>query len=131
MDSVVDAALNGWRARMHDVSQFAKTFKELVNVSYKAFLGSSAESDNPGCCGSIWSGRFKSTLVEDGCYLATCVRYIELDPVRAGMVSQARNYAYSSANESKPNEINGSAGCVPGGGICVAWVEKGGVMAAC
>ena len=113
MDSVVDAALNGWRARMHDVSQFAKTFKELVNISYKAYHRSSAESDKPSYCGSIWSGRFKSTLIEGGRYLATCVRYIELNPVRAGIVSQAKNYAYSSANEPKPSEINGFAGCVP------------------
>ena len=113
MNSVVDAALAGWRARMHDVSQFAKTFKELVNISYKAFLRISAESDRPNYCGSIWSGRFKSTLVEDGRYLATCIRYVELNPVRAGMVSQARNYAYSSANEPKPNEISGLVGCVP------------------
>ena len=113
MDSVVDAALDGWRARMHDVSQFAKTFKELVNISYKEFLRASVERvpcDGPSYCGSIWSGRFKSTLVEGGRYLATCVRYVELNPVRAGMVSQARNYAYSSANEPKPNEINGFAG---------------------
>ena len=116
MDSVVDAALNGWRARMHDVSQFTKTFKELVSISYKAFLKASAEraSDGgPDYCGSIWSGRFKSTLVEGGRYLATCVRYVELNPVRAGMVSQAKNYSYSSANEPKPNEINGFAGSVP------------------
>ena len=52
-------------------------------------------------------------LVEGGLFLATCVRYVELNPVRAGMVSQAKNYAYSSANEPKPNEINGLAGCVP------------------
>lgn len=52
----------------------------------------------------------KSTLVEGGRYLATCVRYVELNPVRAGMVSQAKNYAYSSANEPKPSEINGFAG---------------------
>ena len=111
LDSVADAALDGWRARMHDVSQFAKTFKELVNVSYKAFIRGSAGS--VPYCGSIWSGRFKSTLVEGGRYLATCVRYVELNPVRAGMVSQAKAYAYSSANEPKASEINGLAGCVP------------------
>ena len=110
MDFVVAAALNGWRARMHDVSQFTKTFKELVNISYKAFVKTSTESNNPSYCGSIWSGRFKSTLVEGGRYLAACVRYVELNPVRAGMVSQAKNYAYGSANEPKPSEINGFAG---------------------
>ena len=127
MDSVVDTALNGWRARMHDMSHFAKTFKELVNISYKAFIRTSAESDNPDYCGSVWSRRFKSTPVEGGRCLATCIHYVELNPVRAGMASQARNYAYSSANEPKPNEINGFAGSVPSGGVCVARVEKGGV----
>ena len=113
LDTVADAALDAWRNRMHDVSQFAKTFKELVNVSYKAFLKSSDASDVPSYCGSIWSGRFKSTLVEGGRYLATCIRYVELNPVRAGMVTQARSYAYSSANEPKPNEVNAFAGSVP------------------
>ena len=125
MDSVVDAALNGWRARMHDVSQFAKTFKEIVSISYKAILKASAESGNPIYCGSIWSGRFKSTLIEGGRYLATCVRYVELNPVRAGMVSQARNYAYSSANEPKPNEIDGCAGCVPDAALLRRVVQVG------
>ena len=111
MDSVADAALDGWRKRMHDVSQFAKTFKELVNVSYKAFVRGCAGS--VPYCGSIWSGRFKSTLVEGGRYLATCIRYVELNPVRAGMVSRAKDYAYSSANEPKPGETGGFAGSVP------------------
>lgn len=69
----------------------------------------------------------KSTLVEGGRYLATCVRYVELNPVRAGMVSQAKDYAYSSANEPKPNEINGFAGCVPNAALLrrVAQVGNG------
>ena len=74
---------------MHDISEMAKTFKELVNVAYKR---------RKPHCGGLWSGRFKSTLVEDGKYLATCVRYVELNPVRAGMVNRARDYAFSSQN---------------------------------
>ena len=111
LDSVADAALGAWRARMHDVSQFAKTFKELVNVAYKAFVRAS-EGSTP-YVGSIWSGRFKSTLVEDGRYLATCIRYVELNPVRAGMVTRAEAYAYSSASERKANEDKGKEGSVP------------------
>ena len=53
------------------------------------------------------------TLIEGGCYLGTCVCNVELNPVRAGLVSQAKNYAYSSVNEPKPSEISNSAGCVP------------------
>jgi putative transposase len=33
--------------------------------------------------GSIWEGRYKANLVQDDRYLLTCMRYIELNPVRA------------------------------------------------
>ena len=36
--------------------------------------------------GTLWEGRFKSTLIDSERYLLTCSRYIELNPVRAGMV---------------------------------------------
>ena len=109
LQDLANASLASWRARMNDVSQFAKTFKELVGIAYKA----ACRERGKDYCGSIWSGRFKSTLIEGGRYLAACVRDVELNPVRAGMVNQAREYAYSSANEPKANEINGFAGTVP------------------
>ena len=89
LECQVEEELGKWRGRMHDISEMAKTFKELVNVAYKR---------RKPHCGGLWSGRFKSTLVEDGKYLATCVRYVELNPVRAGMVNRARDYAFSSQN---------------------------------
>lgn len=46
--------------------------------------------------GSIWEGRFKSSLVSDDQYLLTCMRYIELNPVRAMMVSSPSDYRWSS-----------------------------------
>ena len=93
---VVDVELSRWRARMNDVSQFVKTFKELAGIAYKSFASSSGEGTRT-YCGGIWSGRFKSTLVEGNEHLATCIRYVELNPVRAGMVERAEDYAYSSA----------------------------------
>jgi putative transposase len=41
--------------------------------------------------GSLWEGRFKSSLVQAKEYLLTCMRYIELNPVRANMVNDPRN----------------------------------------
>ena len=108
LSAAVDEALKAWRRRMNDVSEFAKTFKEAVNIAYKA----SCAAKRP-YCGSLWSGRFKSTLIEGGRYLSTCVRYVELNPVRAGMVSRAADYAYSSANDEKPSELARCAGSVP------------------
>ena len=91
LECQVEEELARWRGRMHDISEMTKTFKELVNVAYKR---------RKPHCGGLWSGRFKSTLVEDGKYLATCVRYVELNPVRARMVNRANDYAFSSRNSA-------------------------------
>ena len=42
--------------------------------------------------GTLWKGRFKSCLVESTDYLLQCYRYIELNPVRAGMVDDPSDY---------------------------------------
>lgn len=46
--------------------------------------------------GTLWEGRYKSCLVQDETYLLRCYRYIELNPVRAGMVSDPADYRWSS-----------------------------------
>lgn len=46
--------------------------------------------------GTLWEGRFKSALVDSDRYLLTCMRYIELNPVRAGMVARPQDYRWSS-----------------------------------
>jgi putative transposase len=46
--------------------------------------------------GTLWDGRYKAGLVDTGRYLLTCMRYIELNPVRATMVSHPAEYAWSS-----------------------------------
>jgi len=46
--------------------------------------------------GTLWEGRFKSCLVESARYVLTCYRYIELNPVEAGMVPDPGSYGWSS-----------------------------------
>lgn len=46
--------------------------------------------------GTLWEGRYKSTLVESDAYLFAVYRYIELNPVRANMVAHASEYPWSS-----------------------------------
>lgn len=46
--------------------------------------------------GSLWEGRYKSTLVDSENYFLTVSRYIELNPVRARMVALADDYPWSS-----------------------------------
>ena len=49
-----------------------------------------------GRTGSVWEGRYKSCLVQGERYLLICQRYIELNPVRAGMVALPAQYRWSS-----------------------------------
>ena len=49
-----------------------------------------------GRSGTLWDGRFKSSLVDSDRYLLACHRYIELNPVRAGMVQHPKDYPWSS-----------------------------------
>jgi len=49
-----------------------------------------------GRTGTLWEGRYKASLVQDSDYLLACQRYIELNPVRAGMVAVPGDYPYSS-----------------------------------
>ncbi|HNP34744.1 MAG TPA: transposase [Woeseiaceae bacterium] len=49
-----------------------------------------------GRTGTLWEGRFKASLVDSDCYLLACHRYIELNPVRAGIVNTPVEYRWSS-----------------------------------
>ena len=44
--------------------------------------------------GTLWEGRYKAAIVDDERYLVTCMRYIELNPVRARMVNLPGEYAW-------------------------------------
>lgn len=46
--------------------------------------------------GTLWEGRFRSCLTQSEDYVLACYRYIELNPVRAGVVAQPRDYRFSS-----------------------------------
>lgn len=46
--------------------------------------------------GTLWEGRFHCCLVQSEAYLLACQRYIELNPVRAGMVEDPADYKWSS-----------------------------------
>jgi len=46
--------------------------------------------------GTLWEGRYKSSLIKEDDYLLACCRYIELNPVRAGIVKEPAEYRWSS-----------------------------------
>lgn len=46
--------------------------------------------------GTLWEGRYKASLIDSEAYLLTCMRYIELNPLRANMVAHPGEYRWSS-----------------------------------
>jgi putative transposase len=53
--------------------------------------------------GTLWEGRYKSSLVDNDRYLLTCMRYIELNPVRAKMVNHPGEYKWTSYHSNGLN----------------------------
>ena len=83
-----DALIGRYRARMGDLSEFMKTFKQRVTQWFNA---------NHGHEGTLWSGRFKSVLMEEGKYVSNVVDYIHNNPLRAGIAKRVRDYRWSAA----------------------------------
>lgn len=53
-------------------------------------------NDRHGRSGTLWEGRYRSTVIEAERHLLPCMAYIDLNPVRAGLVAQAADYPWSS-----------------------------------
>jgi REP element-mobilizing transposase RayT len=75
------------RKRMGDISPFMHALKMRFTLWYRGH--------HEGHMGTLWDNRFSSTLVEGGGSLAAVAAYIDLNPVRAGMVSDPKDYAFS------------------------------------
>jgi REP element-mobilizing transposase RayT len=72
--------------RMGDVSAFMKEFKQRFSRWYNR---------QAGRFGTLWAQRFKSVLVEDACRaVETVAAYIDLNPVRAGLVQDPKDYRF-------------------------------------
>jgi putative transposase len=56
--------------------------------------------------GTLWEGRYRSCPVQEETYFMACQRYIELNPVRAGMVAQPGQYAWSSYRANADGQEN-------------------------
>jgi len=72
-------------------SEACGTFMKALSQSYAQYINKSA-----GRSGSLWEGRYHSCLVDSIDYVFVCYRYVELNPVRAGMVGDPGHYPWSS-----------------------------------
>ncbi len=77
--------------RMHDLSEFMKGVMQRFTQWYN---GKHKRS------GTLWERRFKSVVVEDGLAARTMAAYIDLNPVRAGMVADPAEYRWSGYGEA-------------------------------
>ena len=59
-----------------------------------------------GRTGALWEGRYKCSLINADEYLLTCYRYIELNPVSAGMVIRPEEYPWSSYRHNGTGQTN-------------------------
>jgi putative transposase len=59
-----------------------------------------------GRTGTLWEGRYRASLVDSENYLLACHRYIELNPVRAGLVDDPGAYPWSSHSHYVGNRTN-------------------------
>ena len=64
---------------------------QAVGRSYVRYF-----NDTQARSGTLWDGRYRSTLIQADRYLLPCMAYIDLNPLRAGMVVQAKDYPWSS-----------------------------------
>jgi putative transposase len=64
---------------------------QAVGRSYVRYF-----NDRAGRTGTLWEGRFRSTLIEAKRYLLACMAYIDLNPVRAGSAHAPQDYPWSS-----------------------------------
>lgn len=64
---------------------------QVVGTRYVQFFNT-----QHGRTGALWEGRYKASLVDTDGYLLACYRYVELNPVRAGMVAHPGEYRWSS-----------------------------------
>ncbi len=92
-------------ARMGDLSEFMKTVKQRFSIWYNRHHGNRF--------GTLWADRFKSVLVEgSGNPLQTMAAYIDLNPVRAGIVEDPKDYRFCGYAEAVAGVVEAKRGLV-------------------
>lgn len=56
--------------------------------------------------GTLWQGRFRATVIDSERHLFTCMAYIDLNPVRAGLVSAPGDYSWSSYQHNSGHRVD-------------------------
>jgi REP element-mobilizing transposase RayT len=102
--------------RMHDLGEFMKALLQRFSRWHNA---------RHGRTGTLWESRFKSVLVEDGVASRMLAAYIDLNPVRAGMVADPADYRWSSYGEAMGGGARGNGKKARAGLVRALMAHKG------
>jgi REP element-mobilizing transposase RayT len=92
-DAAAETERERWFRQMWDVSQFMKVLKQRFTQWFNRRQPVRRR-------GTLWEERFHSVLVEDGGALHAMAAYIDLNPVRAGMVDDPKDYRWCGYGEA-------------------------------
>lgn len=119
LNEAAEALKAEYTYRMYDISEFMKTFKQRFTQSYNL------RHDRKG---TLWEERFKSILLQgrSGHALAAIAAYVDLNAVRAGIVSDPKDYRFSGYGEAMAGSKLARAGLIEvmlSLGVGSAWRE--------
>jgi len=89
----IEAERERWFRQMWDLGQFMKMLKQRFSVWFNRRQPSRRT-------GTLWEERYSSELVQDGPSLHTMAAYIDLNPVRAGLVDDPKDYRWGGYGEA-------------------------------
>jgi REP element-mobilizing transposase RayT len=99
--AVINDIIKTWRERLSSISWFMGLLNE--------YIAREANRED-GCTGRFWEGRFKSQALLDETALLSCMAYVDLNPVRAGLANSLESSDFTSI-QSRIRQVQ--AECVP------------------
>lgn len=101
--AAIEAERERWFGQMWNLASFMKVLKQRFSQWYNGTRPSRRT-------GTLWEDRYRSVLVENGEALRAMAAYIDLNPVRAGLVEDPKDYRWSGYGETCSGRATACAG---------------------